>query len=114
MIQSRAVVGTAHASRYLQQLAKHWSHRFETEFDQHSARIALPLGETRLTASDEALTIGGLIQEELGRIPKAGEEIRIGNCRLVVHEADPRSIRSVQIFKDEKVAPAVEAAVSLS
>ncbi|QRE72963.1 DUF2218 domain-containing protein [Methylobacterium aquaticum] len=57
MIQSRAVVGTAHASRYLQQLAKHWSHRFETEFDQHSARIALPLGETRLTASDEALTI---------------------------------------------------------
>lgn len=57
MIQSRAVVGTAHASRYLQQLAKHWSHRFETEFDQNSARIALPLGETRLTASDEALTI---------------------------------------------------------
>ena len=57
MIQSRAVVGTAHASRYLQQLAKHWSHRFETEFDQHSARIALPLGETRLAASDEALTI---------------------------------------------------------
>ncbi len=57
---------------------------------------------------DEALTIGGLIQEDLGRIPKVGEEIRIGNCRLVVHEADPRSIRSVQIFKDEKVAPPVE------
>ncbi len=57
MIQSRAVVGTAHASRYLQQLAKHWSHRFETEFDPTSARIALPLGEARLAADAEALTI---------------------------------------------------------
>lgn len=57
MIQSRAVVGTAHASRYLQQLAKHWSHRFETEFDTGRARIALPLGEARLAADAEALTI---------------------------------------------------------
>jgi putative hemolysin len=60
---------------------------------------------------DEALTIGGLVQENLGRIPKAGEELRIENCRLVVHEADPRSIRSVTIFKDEKVAVPVEASV---
>ncbi|GJD59904.1 DUF2218 domain-containing protein [Methylobacterium frigidaeris] len=57
MTQSRAVVGTAHASRYLQQLAKHWSHKFDTEFDATKARIALPLGEARLAASDEALTI---------------------------------------------------------
>lgn len=64
----------------------------------------------KVELGDEALTIGGLIQEDLGRIPKVGEEIRIGNCRLVVHEADPRSIRSVHIFKDEKVAPAVETA----
>lgn len=62
----------------------------------------------KVELGDEALTIGGLIQESLGRIPKAGEELRIENCRLVVHEADPRSIRSVQIFKDEKVAVPVE------
>ena len=31
----------------------------------------------------------------------------MGPCRMVVHEADARSIRSVQIFKDEKAgAPA--------
>ena len=58
----------------------------------------------KVELGDEALTIGGLIQQNLGRIPKVGEEIRIQNCRLVVHEADPRSIRSVQIFKDEKVS----------
>ena len=62
----------------------------------------------KVELGDEALTIGGLIQRNLGRIPKVGEEIRIHNCRLVVHEADPRSIRSVQIFKDEKVSVSVE------
>ncbi len=62
----------------------------------------------KVELGDEALTIGGLIQQNLGRIPKVGEEIRIQNCRLVVHEADPRSIRSVQIFKDEKVSVPVE------
>lgn len=51
---------------------------------------------------DESNTISGLIQQRLGHIPAAGEEIRVGSCRMLVHEADARSIRSVQIFKDEK------------
>jgi len=63
----------------------------------------------KVDLGDEALTIGGLIQGELGRIPKAGEELHIGHCRLVVHEADPRSIRSVNIYKEEKSPASVEA-----
>ncbi len=58
---------------------------------------------------DEAVTIGGLIQQELGRIPKVGEEVRIANCRILIHEAEPRSIRSVQIFREEKSPVHVEA-----
>jgi CBS domain containing-hemolysin-like protein len=58
---------------------------------------------------EEPTTISGLIQDKLGRIPAAGEEVRIGHCRVVVHEADARSIKSVQIFKEEKAVPAVEA-----
>jgi hypothetical protein len=57
MPQSRAVVPTPHASRYLQQLCKHWAHRFDTTFTDSDGRIALPLGETRLNASTDALTI---------------------------------------------------------
>lgn len=64
----------------------------------------------KVELGDEALTIGGLIQENLGRIPVSGEEIRIENCRFVVHEADPRSVRSVQIFKEEKAPITVEPA----
>jgi putative hemolysin len=62
----------------------------------------------KVDLGDEALTIGGLIQGELGRIPKAGEELHIAHCRLVVHEADPRSIRSVNIYKEEKTPAPVE------
>lgn len=50
----------------------------------------------------DAVTISGLVQHELGRIPKVGEEVHIANCRLVIHEADPRVIKSVQIYKEDK------------
>jgi CBS domain containing-hemolysin-like protein len=63
----------------------------------------------KVDLGDEAVTIGGLIQQELGRIPKVGEELRIANCRILIHEAEPRSIRSVQIFREEKAPAHVEA-----
>ncbi len=65
----------------------------------------------KVDLGDEAVTISGLIQHELGRIPKVGEEVHIGNCRLVIHEADPRVIKSVQIYKEEKHPSHVEAVV---
>ena len=46
----------------------------------------------KVELSDAANTISGLIQEVLGRIPVSGEEVHIGNCRLIVHEADHKSI----------------------
>ena len=63
----------------------------------------------KVDLGDEAVTIAGLIQQELGRIPKVGEELRIANCRILIHEAEPRSIRSVQIFREEKAPAHVEA-----
>ena len=66
MPTSRAFVPTKNASRYLQQLCKHWVHKFETEFTPTAGRIALPLGETVLGATAEGLSI------ELNA-PKAGD-----------------------------------------
>jgi CBS domain containing-hemolysin-like protein len=63
----------------------------------------------KVDLGNEAVTIAGLIQQELGRIPKVGEEVRIANCRILIHEAEPRSIRSVQIFREEKSPVHVEA-----
>lgn len=48
---------TLKASSYLQQLCKHWSHKFEVEFTPQHGVIALPLGRVELAASPEALDI---------------------------------------------------------
>ncbi|CAN7387038.1 DUF2218 domain-containing protein [Aminobacter aminovorans] len=58
MPKSTASVTTEHASRYLQQLCKHWSHKFAVEFSPTEGRI--DLGESRvvdLHADDRTLTV---------------------------------------------------------
>ena len=50
-------VPTAHASRYLQQLCKHWSHKFAVTFDAVHGEVPLPLGPVTLDAGDMALTV---------------------------------------------------------
>ena len=37
-----ATVPTANASRYLQQLCKHWSHNMAVEFDEANGRVVFP------------------------------------------------------------------------
>ena len=39
MPTSVSSVKTDHASRYLQQLCKHWSHRFTVEFDEAAGKV---------------------------------------------------------------------------
>ena len=41
-INSTASVPTAHASRYLQQLCKHWSHNLAVEFDEARGTVTFP------------------------------------------------------------------------
>lgn len=48
-------------------------------------------------------TISGLIQQHLGHIPAVGEELQVAGCLLTIREADNRSIKSVQILKQEDV-----------
>ncbi|BCG94386.1 DUF2218 domain-containing protein [Mesorhizobium sp. 131-2-1] len=58
MPTSRADVATEHASRYLQQLCKHWAHKFPVEFDPNHGAIDLTsLGRTVLEADAKALHI---------------------------------------------------------
>lgn len=57
MSQRRAEIQTAHASRYLQQLCKHWGHKFVVEFTPTHGEITLPLGPCILDADGQSLTI---------------------------------------------------------
>ena len=44
MTRSTADVATENASKYLQQLCKHWSHKMVTEFDPAKGRVDFPSG----------------------------------------------------------------------
>ncbi len=44
---------------------------------------------------DEVSTVGGLIYSELGRVPRPGEELRIGDFRVVLEQVVRRRIRRV-------------------
>ena len=50
-----ARVATEHGSRYLQQLCKHWSHKFPVEFTPTNGRIEMSAGVLILDADAEGL-----------------------------------------------------------
>lgn len=59
MIQSRTIIKTDHASKYLQQLSKHWQHKFET-LTYSPTEAHIPFGnDITLTmfADDQQLTV---------------------------------------------------------
>jgi hypothetical protein len=58
LTQSTAIVKTEHASRYLQQLCKHWSHKMVTEFDALQGRIDFASGaQVFMIAAPEELSV---------------------------------------------------------
>lgn len=70
MPTSRADIATEHASRYLQQLCKHWAHKFPVEFDPTHGTIELTsLGRTVMDADATTLHIV-VSTEEAGSIER--------------------------------------------
>ncbi|WP_417773654.1 DUF2218 domain-containing protein [Stappia sp.] len=54
---SQARVETQHASRYLQQLCKHFAHKVSVTFDASEGSVDFPFGDCRLKAGDDVLHI---------------------------------------------------------
>ena len=57
MAKSVAHVPTSSASRYLQQLCKHWGHKYPVDFDAKRGEITLPMGPVRMQATDSELAV---------------------------------------------------------
>lgn len=57
MIRSTAEVATASASRYLQQLCKHFAHKIPAGFTPTQGSLTFPLGQVALAADAERLSI---------------------------------------------------------
>ena len=54
---SKTAIATEQASRYLQQLCKHFAHKLPVKFDEHDGEITFSIGECRLKADGAALHI---------------------------------------------------------
>ena len=57
MTQSQTTLATTHASRYLQQLCKHFGRKVPTTFSQTAGQITFPFGTCELNASNSALAV---------------------------------------------------------
>lgn len=57
MLRSSAYFPTLHASKYLQQLCKHFAHKVAVEFDETEGSAALPAGPAKLYADPAGLRI---------------------------------------------------------
>lgn len=81
MSQSTAIVPTENASRYLQQLCKHWGHRFKVAFTPEAGEIEFADGKVlsltsaenrlvldlRVPANEDAGVMQGVVAEHLQR-----------------------------------------------
>lgn len=57
MHKSTAYLATEKASRYLQQLCKHFAHKIPVSFDAANGRISFPGGDCDLEANENQLTL---------------------------------------------------------
>ncbi len=56
-IETTAVIRTEFASKYMQQLCKHFAHKVTAEYDAHKAFVELPPGPCRMNAEGDALMV---------------------------------------------------------
>ena len=54
---ARAGVPTANATKYMQQLCKHWSHKLEVELSERKGAVQFPAARVTFEAGDEALFV---------------------------------------------------------
>ncbi|RVU36947.1 DUF2218 domain-containing protein [Hwanghaeella grinnelliae] len=57
MLESTADIATEKASRYLQQLCKHFAHKIPVSFDAAAGQISFSGGDCRLEADDNRLRL---------------------------------------------------------
>jgi hypothetical protein len=74
VLQSRAHVATPNASRYLQQLCKHFRHARPTVFDETTGEVAFDDGTCHLTAEGHVLSI----------TVTAGDEAKLARLQEVI------------------------------
>ncbi len=66
MPNSKVIITTDHASKYLKQMCKHFAHKVDVDFDDFNAAVAFPPGPCQMTASETELVISCQSESEKG------------------------------------------------
>ncbi len=97
MSVSVARVPTQSASRYLQQLCKHWSHKMQVSFTAEEGRIAFPSGSVlELRADSDTLDLALTV-------PDDGEDAQMQ--RVVAEHLDRFAFREAPLTFDWRPVP---------
>ena len=73
MAMARGRAKTASGSKYLQQLCKHWGHKFEVEFSETRGQVRFPSAVATMEASADALRV--TVETEDGKAAERLKEV---------------------------------------
>ena len=86
MSNVRGHVKTASGSKYLQQLCKHWSHKFEVEFSETRGQVRFPSAVATMEASEDALLVS-IVTDDTASIERLKEVVVSHLDRFAFREA---------------------------
>lgn len=55
--QATSTITTEKASRYLQQMCKHFAHKVDVDFTKEEGTVNLPFGDLKMVATETALSL---------------------------------------------------------
>lgn len=86
----------AHQGETIREVAEGWLVDSRTSINLLGERLGIPEEEL---AGRESETVGGLVSEILGRLPRAGDEARLGAWILRVADTDGRRILRILVVR---------------
>ena len=100
-VSASARVPTASASKYIQQLCKHWSHNLEVEFTPENGTVIFPKDARGADHPGDAVVTFNAVEDGLDvRIDASSEEQLEGLKGAVVRHLDRFAFREVPLAYD--------------
>ena len=81
-----ATIPTSHAKKYMTQLCKHWSHKFDVTLDEQTGTADLPGGLVRFAANQDSLEVE-LTPKEETNLPRMKDVVADHLNRFAFREA---------------------------
>ncbi len=103
--QSVAEIATPNASRYLQQLCKHFAHKLPVKFDARAGEIDFPMGRCALDASDEVVVRISLSTPDADRMPELQDVVARHLVRFAFRETLAIEWRVISTKKEDTNSP---------